>query len=223
MACHQQEIATMTLPCVLRDERLWSHQRLVERAVKDDQDLVYGVFVNGEKVTLARAAAAIRSTRPSRRTKTPAELGPQGGRLLVKAPSVKRVTRSDKICWKWRVPVVSEEGEALGTIRYGLSTARMHEALARAKQDSDSRLWRSVLLMVGLVSLVTGLGLVLSRAQTVHITERWGALTKAAEALGQGRSLGARGHQFGDELAVLARRSTAWSTSSTARTASSAV
>jgi len=78
----------------------------------------------------------------------------------------------------------------------------MHEALARAKQDSDSRLWRSVLLMVGLVSLVTGLGLVLSRAQTVHITSRWGRSRKR-RGVGQGRSLGARGHHSGDELAVL--------------------
>src|SRR5215213_7564725 len=37
------------------DNAFLDMQRLVERAVKDDQDLVYGVFVNSEHATLAKS------------------------------------------------------------------------------------------------------------------------------------------------------------------------
>jgi nitrate/nitrite-specific signal transduction histidine kinase len=57
--------------------------------------------------------------------------------------------------------------------------------------------------MVGLVSLVTGLGLVLGRAQAVHITEPVGALTKAAEALAGGNRSARVDIASGDELSVL--------------------
>jgi two-component system chemotaxis sensor kinase CheA len=186
------------------DNAFLDMQRLVERAVKDDQDLVYGVFVNGEKVTLAKSRRGDPVDKPEPPDKDAWQgLGLKDGELLVKAPTVKRVTRLGQDLLEVAVPVVSEEGEALGTIRYGLSTARMHEALARAKHDSDSRLWRSVLLMVGLVSVVTGLGLLLSRAQAVLITEPVGALTKAAEALAKGDRSARVDINSGDELAVL--------------------
>lgn len=194
----------LALRSLALDNAFLDMQRLVERAVKDDQDLVYGVFVNNEHVTLAKS----RRGDPVDKAEPPDKdawrgLGLTEAETLVKAPTVKRVTRLGQDLLEVAVPVASEEGEQLGTIRYGLSTARMHEALGRAKHHSDSRLWRSVLLVAGLVCLVTGLGLMLSRAQAVHITQPVGALTKAAEALAGGdRSVRVEIHS-GDELAVL--------------------
>lgn len=186
------------------DNAFLDMQRLVERAVKDDSDLVYGVFVNAERVTLAKSRRGDPVDKPEPPDKDAWQsLGLREDELLVKAPSVKRVTRLGQDLLEVAVPVETEEREALGTIRYGLSTQRMHEALARAKQESDSRLWRSVLLVVGLVGGVTALGLVLSRAQAVHITEPVGALTKAAEALAAGDRSVRVEINSGDELSVL--------------------
>ncbi|HEY6079955.1 MAG TPA: HAMP domain-containing protein [Polyangiaceae bacterium] len=186
------------------DNAFLDMQRLVERAVKDDQDLVYGVFVNSERVTLAKSRRGDPVDKPEPPEKEAwRNLGLTEQELLVKSPSVKRVTRLGQDLLEVAVPVVSEEGEALGTVRYGLSTQRMHEALARAKHDSESRLWRSVLLMVVLVSAVAALGLVLSRAQAVHITKPVGELTRAAEALAGGNRSARVEITSGDELAVL--------------------
>jgi two-component system chemotaxis sensor kinase CheA len=60
-----------------------------------------------------------------------------------------------------------------------------------------------VLLMAAFVSVVTGLGLVLSRAQAVHITEPVGALRQAAEALANGDRSVRVDIQSGDELSLL--------------------
>jgi two-component system chemotaxis sensor kinase CheA len=194
----------LALRSLALDNAFLDMQRLVERAVKDDQDLVYGLFVIGDGSALAksRRGDAVESDEP------PAQdawrsLGLREDELLVKSPSVKRVTRLGQDLLEVAVPVVAEDGETLGTIRYGLSTVRMHEALARAKSESDARLWRSVLLMAALVSLVTGLGLVLSRAQAVHITEPVGALRQAAEALANGDRSVRVNIQSGDELSLL--------------------
>lgn len=194
----------LALRSLALDNAFLDMQRLVERAVKDDQDLVYGVFINGEREVLAasRRGDSVDKAEPPEKTAW-RELGLSEGELLVKEPTVKSVTRLGRDLLEVAVPVISEEGEALGTIRYGLSTARMHEALARAEQDSKSRLWRSVMLVVGLVVLVTGLGLMLSRAQAVLITEPVGALTKAAEALAGGDRAVRVDINSGDELSVL--------------------
>ena len=194
----------LALRSLALDNAFLDMQRLVERAVQRDPDLVYGVFVSTDRAALAlsrRGDTAGKAEPPDKDGWRGLGLGE--GELLVKAPSVKRVTRLGQDLLEVAVPVESEEHEALGTIRYGLSTAHVHEALARAKQDSSSRLWRSVVLLVALVSAVTGVGLLLSRAQAVHITEPVGALTKAAESLASGdRSVHVDIHS-GDELAVL--------------------
>ncbi len=186
------------------DNAFLDMQRLVERAVKDDPDLIYGVFVNSERAALAQS----RRGDPVDNPEPPAKeawrsLDLNEDELLVKSPTVKRVTRLGRDLLEVAFPVESEEHEALGTIRYGLSTARMHEALARAKQESDSRLLRSVLLIIGLVGGVTALGLVLSRAQAVHITQPVGALTRAAESLANGDRSVRVDINSGDELSVL--------------------
>lgn len=194
----------LALRSLALDNAFSDMQRLVERAVQDDPDLVYGLFVNGEGTTLAesrRGDTAGQQQLPDHNAWR--SLGLRQDELLVKAPSVKRVTRLGRDLVEVAVPVASEEGEQLGTIRYGLSTERMHQALALAKHESDRRLWRSVMLMVMLVSVVTGLGLVLSRAQAVRVTEPVGALQQAAEALARGDRSARVDIKSGDELALL--------------------
>jgi len=179
-------------------------QRLVARAVSQDGELVYGLFVTDDGTTLAECLGRVAPDKDELPAKDAwRDLGLRREELLVKTLSVKRVTRLGRDLLEVAVPVLSEEGESFGTIRYGLSTERMHAALAQAKRESDSRSLRSVLLMIGLVSLVTGIGLVLSRAQAVHITEPVGALRQAAEALARGDRAVRVDIQSGDELALL--------------------
>jgi methyl-accepting chemotaxis protein/HPt (histidine-containing phosphotransfer) domain-containing protein/two-component sensor histidine kinase len=194
----------LALRSLALDNAFLDMQHLVERAVKDDPDLVYGLFVNRGGVTLAKSQRgdAVDQGQPPEQEGW-RQLGLRQDELVVKAPTVRRVTRLGRDLVEVAVQVASEEGEQLGTIRYALSTERMHQALAQAKQASDGRLWRSVLLMVVLVSAVTGLGLVHSRAQAVHITEPVGALQRAAEALAHGDRSVRVDIKSDDELALL--------------------
>jgi two-component system chemotaxis sensor kinase CheA len=186
------------------DNAFLDMQRLVERAVQDEQDLVYGLFVNSERETLAfskRGDALGKGETPEKTAYR--ALGLAEGELLVKAPLVTRATRLGQDVLEVAVPVLSEDGETLGTIRYGLSLRRMHEALEHAKQDSLARVWRSAIWITALVGAATLLGLLLSRAQAVKITEPVGALTRAAEDLASGKREVRVNIDSGDELELL--------------------
>jgi two-component system chemotaxis sensor kinase CheA len=161
-------------------------QRLVERAIKDDTDLVYGVYVSSERETLALARRPLPPTETSPERDAWRGLGLGEGELAVKALKIQHTHRFGQDLLEVAAPVVGEEGEILGTVRYGLSTRKMHDALAHAKAESSARLTRSYTLIGGFVSLTVLVGLLLSRFQAVRITRPIDDLTLAAKMLAAG-------------------------------------
>jgi two-component system chemotaxis sensor kinase CheA len=161
-------------------------QRLVERAIKDDGDLVYGVYVSAERETLALARRPLPATETSPERDAWRELGLGEGDLGVKALKIQHRRRFGQDLLEVAAPVIGEEGEVLGTVRYGLSTRRMQDALSQAKAESSARLTRSYTLIGGLVSLTMLIGLLLSRFQAVRITRPIDDLTLAARMLAAG-------------------------------------
>jgi HAMP domain-containing protein/HPt (histidine-containing phosphotransfer) domain-containing protein len=185
------------------DNAFLDMQKLIEQAVRDEPDLVYGIFVNSDREALA---ASKRGDKPG--NEPPARdawrtVGLAESDLLVKRATVKRTTRLGQDLLEVAVPVTSEEGEALGTVRYGLSLERMHRALDRAQRDSRTRLWRTVIWIGTLVTAMTVLGLLLSRSQAVRVTEPVEALTRAAEELASGNRSVRVNIGSGDELELL--------------------
>jgi two-component system chemotaxis sensor kinase CheA len=185
------------------DNAFLDMQKLIEQAVHDEPDLVYGIFVNSDRESLA---ASKRGDNPG--NEPPARdawrtVGLAESELLVTRATVKRTTRLGKDLLEVAVPVTSEEGETLGTVRYGLSLERMHQALDRAQRDSRTRLWRTVIWIGTLVTAMTVLGLLLSRSQAVRVTEPVEALTRAAEELASGNRSVRVNIGSGDELELL--------------------
>lgn len=185
------------------DNAFLDMQRLIEQAVHDEQDLVYGIFINSERETLAasKRGDAVGGEPPEKQAWRALGLSEQ--ELLVSAPSVTRRLRLGQDVLEVAIPVTAEEGEALGTIRYGLSLKRMHDALDRAQQDSRARLWRTVIWISTLVTAMTVLGLLLSRSQAVRVTEPVEALTRAAEDLASGNRDVRVNIRSNDELEML--------------------
>lgn len=173
------------------DNAFLDMQRLVERAIHDDADLVYGVYVSqeGDTLALARRPFPAETSVPERDAWR--GLGLQASEVKVKSPHATRVVRFGQDLLEVAAPVVGEDGEQLGTVRYGLSTKRMHDALLTAQADSSARLKRSLWLIGLLVGGSVVIGLLLSRRQAVRITRPIGDLTLAAQTLAAG-NLGVR-------------------------------
>jgi len=187
------------------DNAFLDMQRLVERAVTEDSDLVYGLYVNSERHALAytRRGAATPSTDAAPAPDVWRELGFSEQNVLATRAELVRKMRLGEDLLEVAVPVRAEDGELLGSIRYGLSTRRMHDALAEAERTETARLHRSLWLLASLIGASSLLGLLLSRVQAVRITQPVGELTAAAEKLASGdRSVRVDVHS-GDEIELL--------------------
>ncbi|HLV65167.1 MAG TPA: ATP-binding protein [Polyangiaceae bacterium] len=195
---HALALRSMTM-----DNAFLDMQALVERAVREDGDLVYGIYVSAEGETLARARAGVPTAEGPPPRDAYRALGISESQLSVEKFTALRVQRLGQDVLEVVAPVLGEDDEVLGTIRYGLSTRRMREALARAEAESSARLVQSVLLVGSLVSLTMIVALLLSRIQAGRITRPIAELTVAARELASGNRSVRVGIGFADELDVL--------------------
>ncbi len=179
-------------------------QALVDRAVQEDPDLVYGLYVNAELVPLAfsRHGRVAPSDAAANKDAWRVLALPEA-ELVVRKPIELRTTRLGEQLVEVAYPVFGEGAELVGTIRYGLSTHRMQEALTQAKADSKARLTRSVALVASLITLASALGLLLSRQQAVRITDPVAKLTQAALQLSAGNRAVRVEVNSGDEIEQL--------------------
>lgn len=195
----------LAMRSLARDNAQLEMQRLVQRAVGEDADVVYGVYVSAERHILAFChrnagcgAAKVDEGDVWRM------LSLTDANVLSNQLRSRRVRVFGEELLEVAAPVRGElSKEAAGTIRYGFSTRRMNEVLLAAKQDAEERLLRSLLLMGGIVALSSLVGLLLSRLQAVRITRPLSELTDAAEKLAAGDRSVRVDIRSGDELQTL--------------------
>jgi len=185
------------------DNAFLDMQRLVSRSVNEDTDVVYGLYVNSEH----RALAFTRSGAPGADAAPPPDiwraLGFTERSVLVTKAEIQRTRRLGEDLLEVAVPVLGEEQEVIGTIRYGLSTQRMRDAIEKAESNENARLRRSLGLLASLVGVSSLLGLLLSRVQAVRITRPVADLTAAAEKLANGDRAVRVDVRSGDEIELL--------------------
>jgi two-component system chemotaxis sensor kinase CheA len=198
------ENQALAMRSLVLDNAYLDMQRLVERAVKEDGDLVYGVYVSSEKQALAYCRRGVPCGADKLVDKDIwRSLGLIESDLQVASLQVRQTTRLGQDLLEVAMPVRGEEREPVGTIRYGLSTKRMQDALVAAQMDASVQLRRSLLLIGAIVCFSTLLGLLLSRIQAVRITRPVSDLTEAARKLASGDRTVRVSIHSGDELEAL--------------------
>jgi nitrogen fixation/metabolism regulation signal transduction histidine kinase len=130
-------------------------------------------------------------------------LGLNQSELVANHESVRRARRLKQEVVEVAEPVFGEDREILGTLRYGLSTRRMHQAITEAAAESKAAQVNSIALIGVTVGLATLLGILISRVQAVRITQPVQALTQAAIDLAAGQRSVRVAINSGDELQVL--------------------
>ncbi|HTV23825.1 MAG TPA: HAMP domain-containing protein, partial [Polyangiaceae bacterium] len=178
----------LALTGLVADTALGDIQALVQRAVEQDPDLVYGLFLDPEAKPWAYASSATRGQRlspeavlsRSREVPVPPEgwSSPRPGqrRIQLFGAEVYEVSRP-----------ITDEGQLLGSIRYGLSTAPLARALARVRAESDATRMRMLTWVALGVALSSLLGAVLMARIARRITDPLGELTRAANAIAAGQ------------------------------------
>jgi signal transduction histidine kinase/DNA-binding response OmpR family regulator len=195
----------LALTGLVADNALGDVQSLVQRAVEEDSELVYGLFVGQDGKPWAYASATTRGAAPSadmvlqRWTEVPV---PAEG-WTPPQPGQRWTTLFGAEVFEVHHPVL-DQGQLLGTIRYGVSTEPLTRALAqvRAQSAAASRQMLTWLSISVALSIVLGVASISRIAR--RITDPLGELTRAANQIAQGE-LGVRvAVSSQDELEVLA-------------------
>jgi signal transduction histidine kinase len=192
---------TLALKGMIQDNAFSDIQVLIARTVDNDSDVVYGVLTDAQGQKLAFAAHGALSG--DAKAKAPwqaiglpealpaaAQLGVQHVRLL-----------SDEVL-EVAAPIIVDK-EVAGTLRYGISTRKMQEALFAAKAQARADLMFTLFSLCGLVAVVGATGVVLGRREAARIVQPLNALTVAARSLAAGDREVRVAIRSGDELELL--------------------
>ena len=180
-------------------------QKLVDRAVRADDEVIYGVFVSAEDTPWAYSSPTTKALKESELKATLEhfrELALPAGSGKGKAASEREVTRFNERVLEVSRPVIDDQ-EVLGVIRYGFSTATLDTAIAHVRTESRRTL-KATLISISLavlLSVVLGFWLV-SRA-SARIVRPLRTLTEAAHTIATGQKGVRVAVETNDELQVL--------------------
>lgn len=181
-------------------------QDLVQRAVSEDAELVYGLFIAADGKPWAYASPSTSGIAPEDHSAILAkidEVSIPHGSWTATEPSQRYVTQFGQEVFEVARPII-DEGEVLGSLRYGFSTESLNAALQRARDESKATLRTMLAWLAGSVALSTLVGFLWITRQARRISEPLRKLTAAAEAIAAGEK-GVRVHVHSDdELDVLA-------------------
>lgn len=174
--------------------------QLIDGAVHDDDDVIYGLFLGSDNTPWAYSSPSASANTGEKTAWKELKLGdaPPHPRAL----SVRAVRLFDDEIQEFSMPVI-DEGEILGTIYYGISTSRMMSTLEAARTKSNGLLRETLLKIFFLVlaNVVVGLGLSFRSAR--RITSPLNNLTQAAARIASGETDARADVKSGDEIELL--------------------
>ncbi len=192
---------TLALKGMLQDNSFSDIELLITRTVDQDPDVLYGVVTDAQGQKLAFAARDI--PRADARLKAPwqaidlPEVLPATPQLTVRPVHA----RGEDVV-EVAAPVLVDR-EVAGTLRYGISTKKMREALSVARARAHADLMLTLFSVCGLVAVVGAAGIALGRREASRIVRPLSALTVAARALARGDREVRVEIRSGDELELL--------------------
>jgi two-component system, chemotaxis family, sensor kinase CheA len=177
---------------------------LVERAVRQDRELVYGLFLGAD----GRPWTYVPPLSPSGELDAQPnwrelEINPEAGRTS-QIQSRQRLIKGQRI-FEFSAPVDADDGAVLGRIFYGLSSVPLDQALSSARRDFQRSLLLTLLLLVALGAAAMLLGVAIIRNLSRRITEPLAHLTDVITAIAAGHKNERVSIESEDEIGALGR------------------
>lgn len=193
----------LALRNLVLDNAFGDVQSLVGRVVEEDEDVVYGLFLSAEHNAWAYVSPNHVPVEGRVDPDAWKELQLGDEPVPPKSLAVRQVEAFGDVIEEFAVSVRDEE-EILGTIYYGVSTARMRHALALAREASAQALRYTLLKFGALVLLTTLVGLLVVLRVGRRITSPLVNLTEVAGRIAAGERTVRAEVRSGDEIEVLA-------------------
>lgn len=168
---------------------------LVQRAVDEDDDVIYGQYVDANGKVWAHVSPNTKASDADKASELPTfEMPPK--------PSDRRTHVYNTDVLEVAAPVIVDD-EVIGAVRYGLSLQGMRALVDADKAESEAALKRSIgLLAMAIVSLSL-VTVVASRRTATSISRPVERIADAARALASGSRTVQVDVKTGDEIEVL--------------------
>jgi len=193
----------LALRGLVADNAFGDVAHLVERAVRQDHEMVYGLFLgaDGRPWTYVPPLSA---TGPDDQPNWH-ELGIDVAEARTPdAQSRQRVVYAQTV-FEFSAPVDADDGVVLGRLFYGLSRVPLDHALAAARRDFERSLALTLLLIGGLGIVTTLLGVTIIRDLSRRITEPLAHLTDVITSIAAGHRKERVSIESQDEIGTLGR------------------
>jgi two-component system, chemotaxis family, sensor kinase CheA len=179
VANHAQALRGLVADNAFSDVR-----RLVEGTLREDHELVYGLFLGADGQPWAYVSPTTGGT--AARVKAWTELGVAADVARRDKPGHENRHLFGMDVFEFSAPVHSDDGAVVGAVLYGVSGAPLERALAKARADSRQLLLTAMALL-GVLALGTmGFGVFLVRNAAGRITQPLADLTRATAAIAAG-------------------------------------
>ena len=176
-------------------------RELVASTVAKDDDIVYGIYMDIDLQPWVHA----NYSNPSGQVEPGTELNDDVSNWAAELETAqfKELTLNNEQIYEYAAPV-SSDGEILGIIRYGVSTAQMKTSLEQAEHSASQAAWSTgaVLVFISLAAII--LGVMFTRRMAQNITQPLDALKRSAEIIADGDYNSEVNVKSDDEIGVLA-------------------
>jgi two-component system chemotaxis sensor kinase CheA len=196
VANHAQALRGLVADNAFSDVR-----RLVEGALREDQELVYGLFLgaDGQPWAYVSPSTRFKSQGPQAWT----ELGIDAAIASETAGRNNHRQLFGREVFEFSAPVRGDDGAVVGAVLYGVSGDPLERALAKARADSHRSLLTAVVVLGALAMCTMAFGVFLVRKAAGKITQPLAELTRATAVIAGGDRKLQVSIKSGDELEAL--------------------
>ena len=192
---------SLALNGMAQDNAFTAIQELVSSTVADDDDLVYGIYMDREFKPWVYANAENANGIPGKYTPLDDSLARWAGALH--EPGFKEYVLDSVQVIEFAAPVGADEA-ILGYIRYGVSTIAMKEMIEEAFENSRAARTQAIIIIVLTAFVSLAIGYLILRKLAARITLPIGALAESAQIIAEGNYDVAVKPQSNDEIGRLA-------------------
>jgi len=201
----------LALRALVADNAFGDVARLVERAVQQDDEIAYGLFLgaSGRPWAYVRGGSADPAVLDDWNE---LQIPPEAGRAS-ELQATRRQVFGEKV-FEFSAPVAADDGAVLGRIFYGLSSVPLERALSAARRDFHRSLILTLFLLaiLGAAAMLLGVGIIRNLSQRItrplaHLTEVTTAIAAGAKkervSISSDDEIGVLGHAFNGMLQQL--------------------
>jgi signal transduction histidine kinase len=192
----------LALRSLVSDNAFGDVARLVERSVREDEEMLYGAFLGADGKVWTYVPPATLAREPGARPDV-SELGIDAAAAARPgAESTKRNVAGQE-AFEFSAAVANDDGVVVGRVFYGLSSEPLKRALSMARHESQRSLLLTLVLLSLLGAAATVLGISIVRGVAARIIRPLAHLTEVATAIADGRKNRRVAIWTDDEIGVL--------------------